>query len=476
MKSTYFFIYNVLLFIFLPFFIIGMIFFYLIKDKKSAGFFNKLFYYNRYKSFKTGGIWVHAVSIGEVNASVNFIRLISKKVKKPIYISVVTKTGYEYAYKHLEGTAADVFYFPYDFLFSVKRVVNLIKPSCFISIETEIWPNLFNVMKKLRIPVCILNARISGKSYKNYILLNFFFKYIFENIDLAACISLNYYDKLLKLGVKKENLFVTGNMKFDSVSFTEIEKLKKEMEVYKKWIHENTGYGNKILIAGSTHEGEEKIILDIFLKLNLTLIIAPRHPERFKFVEDLISTYKIPYAKLSSTIGMADATCKTALNGFADLKTAFREQRNGSIPSLQAAQPGVHDFKTDSILKNKKIILVDKIGILTALYSLSDVAFIGGSMVNAGGHNPLEPLLFGKPVVFGTFVENFKEITEEIVSNNAGIMANNPDELYNAVFSYLYNEDKYRTAGINGQKLIEANRGSSMKNMQLVLNIINQKI
>jgi 3-deoxy-D-manno-octulosonic-acid transferase len=134
-------------------------------------------------------------------------------------------------------------------------------------------------------------------------------------------------------------------------------------------------------------------------------------------------------------------------------------------------------FSQSSNLKmDIRIILVDKMGLLAPLYSLADVAFIGGSMVNAGGHNPLEPLLFGKPVVFGMFMENFKEIAEEIVLNNAGIMVNNQDKLHSAVSLYLYNEDESRKASINGQRLIEANKGSSLKNMQLILNITNQKI
>ncbi|MCL4546908.1 MAG: hypothetical protein M1576_04130, partial [Deltaproteobacteria bacterium] len=297
MKRIYFFIYNLILYISLPFFLIIMLFLYLIKNKHASGFFHKLIPSlsftedNKNNNKKSKSLWIHAVSVGEVNASFYFINLLlnrinnnnnSNKKQKKIYLSVVTKTGYENAIKKFKGIPIFVIYFPYDFLFSVKNFINLINPVCFISIETEIWPNLFNKLKETNIPIFILNARLSDRSFRNYYKFKFFFRYIFECIDLTACISKNYYNKFLDLGISKDKLYITGNMKFDTVQKEEIKKLKIEGIKYKDAIinscinndniksnsaNQLNNYITKIIIAGSTHEREEQIILDIFLKL-----------------------------------------------------------------------------------------------------------------------------------------------------------------------------------------------------------------
>lgn len=436
MRSFYFFLYNLLLFILLPFFIIVMLFFYLKKDKRSAGFFGKIFPYFKDKIRTDGGIWVHAVSMGEVSASTNFIKLLRDAAKKPVYLSVVTKTGYRYAKTNLKDVVEHVFYFPYDFIFSAKRAVKLVRPLCFISVETEVWPNLFHIMKNKGIPVFIVNARLSEGSYRAYLRLKAFFSYVFKDIDLAACISESYSDRFLKLGVKKDNIIVTGNMKFDGAQAEDIEKVKKEAIVYRSLMN-IVLETDKVIVAGSTHEGEEKLVLDAFLKLiekngkTIKLILAPRHPERFKYVEALIlNTYKLPFIKLSQLSRIGNAGSKECL------------------------------------------IMVDEIGVLSKLYSLANAAFVGGSMVNSGGHNLLEPLFFGKPVIFGKYIYNFQEIADEIISKNAGVMVKNFNELYEAISLFLYNEDASLKAAVNGQELIAANRGSSLKNVNLISDLL----
>ncbi len=436
MRSFYFFIYNLLLFILLPFFVIVMLFFYLKKDKRSAGFFGKIFPYFKDKIKTDGGIWVHAVSIGEVSASINFIKLLREATKKPVYLSVVTKTGYRYAKANLKDAVEHIFYFPYDFMFSAEIAVRSARPSCFISIETEIWPNLIRIMKNKGIPVFIVNARLSESSYRTYLRLKAFFNYVFKDIDLAACISESYLERFLKLGVRRNNIVVTGNMKFDGAQPEDIEKLKKEAIIYGSLMNIILET-DKVIVAGSTHEGEEKLVLDAFLKLtekngkNIKLILAPRHPERVKYVEALIlNTYKLPFIKLSQ------------------------------LPHINNAG------------SKKCLIIVDEVGVLSKLYSLASVAFVGGSMVNFGGHNLLEPLFFGKPVIFGKYIYNFQEIADEIISKNTGIMVKDFNELYEAVSLFLYDENASLKAAINGQKLISINRGSSLKNVNLISDLL----
>ncbi|MCL4542616.1 MAG: 3-deoxy-D-manno-octulosonic acid transferase [Deltaproteobacteria bacterium] len=451
MKKILFALYNLLLIIILPLFFVWMSCLYFLKDKKAAGLFNKLF-----PSLNKGvnepdfenGVWIHTVSLGELKASANFIDLIIKKTNKPVYLSAVVKTGYDYA-KSLYGKDRSriyIFYFPYDFYFSVKIILNLIKPSLFVCVETEIWPNLFNMLKKRKIPISIINARISNKSYKNYSVLGFFFKYVFESLDLVLCISGGYYEKFLKLGVKRENLHITGNMKFDLSLRNFAEEIDEKAENLK-----NTFKDGKVIVAGSTHKGEEKLILDAFVKLNkkngkIFLFIAPRHPERFEYVYNLVADYNLQCYRLSSIY-----------SSNYELIPPFNE-------SLKKASP------VDAGI----VVLVDIIGELITIYSICDVAFIGGSMVQAGGHNLLEPLFFGKPVIFGKYVENFSEIAGRIIEIKAGKRVGSPAELFNALLYYLYDEKAIKDAKESGLNLISQNKGSSLKNLEYIAGLLKK--
>ncbi len=441
MRIILFAFYNIVLLLILPFFIILSALLALIKNKRSVGFLDKIFTFKRLRrNGKEGGVWIHAVSLGEIRASVNFIELLRNRVNEPIYVSVTTKTGFDFAdgfYKNDKNIY--VFYFPYDFHFSIGRILRIIRPSLFISVETEIWPNLFNILGKKNIPVIILNARISDGSYKNYLRFRFFFKYVFDKIDLVLCISEQYSNKFLNLGVKKENIHITGNMKFDlnivDMAADTDDKARSLKRIFNK---------GKIIAAGSTHKGEESLILDSVAELNknrkdenIFLFIAPRHPERFGEVYSLIKNYAkdhdINYCRLSSIYS----------SGY------NADDKPGTI-----------------------VVLVDMLGELLAIYGICDVAFVGGSMVDAGGHNILEPLFFGKPVVFGRHVENFSEIAGEILEIKAGKMVKTPKDVYNALIEYLYDENAAKEANKRGLVLISQNRGSSLKNLNYIMNYI----
>jgi 3-deoxy-D-manno-octulosonic-acid transferase len=443
MEKALFAVYNILLSLLFPFFFIVLFSLSLTKDKKSEGFFYKLFPF-AFRPFKNApfkeGIWIHAVSLGEMRASVNFIGLLQSKYGKKIYLSAVTKTGFDFA-KNLYKNNNNIFlfYFPYDFPFSVRNIFRLINPSLFISVETEIWPNLFNELNKKNIPVAVINARISDKSYKNYFKFNFFFKYVFRKIDLVLCVSEAYRKKFLNLGIGKEKVHITGNMKFDLDVGLIAEGIEEKSDKLKRIF--NRG---KIIAAGSTHEGEENLILDAAIKLSknfkedkIFLFIAPRHPERFGEVYGLLEKSGIEAYKLSSVYSP----------GF-----------NSNISK---------SWGTTGIT----VVLVDIIGELLTVYNICSVAFVGGSMVNAGGHNILEPLTFGKPVIFGKYVQNFLEIAEETIEAKAGKPAGSPQELYDALVEYLYNEKASETASENGLALISRNKGSSLRNLDFLTNI-----
>ena len=437
--------YNALLILIFPFFFITLLILNLAKNKRSEGYLYK-FFPSAFKSLKEEafqeGVWIHAVSLGEMRAAVNFIDLLQSEYGKKIYLSATTKTGFDFAdnlYKNNGNVLT--FYFPYDFLFSARSILKLIKPSLFISVETEIWPNLFNILNKKNIPIALINARISEKSYKNYSRFKFFFGYIFKKIDAVLCISDIYCERFASLGVKKENMRRTGNMKFDIDASIIAADINKKTAILKKFIEHKTNNSEhaKIIAAGSTHKGEEEIIADSVIKLSklndknkIFLFVAPRHPERFDEVYKLLNNY-LPEIQLYK------------------LSTIYSSKDNNSY--------GLSENKI-------VVVLVDIMGQLLTVYGICGAAFVGGSLVSAGGHNLLEPLVFGKPVIFGRNVQNFSEAAEEIIKNSAGRQIDSPLELYEALADYLFNDKSADSAGKNGLNLIARNKGVSIRNLE----------
>ena len=447
--------YNALLILIFPFFFITLFILNLSKNKKSEGYLYK-FFPSAFKPLKKTafqeGVWIHAVSLGEMRAAVNFIDLLQSEYGKKIYLSATTKTGFDFAdnlYKNNGNVLT--FYFPYDFLFSVRSVLKLIKPSLFISVETEIWPNLFNILNKKNIPIALINARISEKSYKNYIRFRFFFGYIFKKIDTVLCISDMYCKRFASLGIKEENMHQTGNMKFDMDVSLITGDINEKTAILKKFIeykNNNSEYA-KIIAAGSTHKREEELIADSVIKLTrlnhknkIFLFVAPRHPERFDEVYKLLNNYlpEIELYKLSSIY-----------SSHYDSKDIKNIKYNNSC--------GLSENKV-------VVVLVDIIGQLLTVYGICDAAFVGGSLIPSGGHNLLEPLIFGKPVIFGRYVQNFSDAAEEIIKNSAGRQIDSPLELYNALADYLFNDKSADSAGKNGLNLIARNKGVSLRNLE----------
>jgi len=447
--------YNALLTIIFPFFFITLFILNLAKNKRSEGYLYK-FFPSAFKPLKkenfNEGVWIHAVSLGEMRAAVNFIDLLQSEYGKKIYLSATTKTGFDFAdnlYKNNDNVLT--FYFPYDFLFSVSSILKLIKPSLFISVETEVWPNLFNILNKKNIPIALINARISEKSYKNYIRFRFFFGYIFKKIDTVLCISDMYCKRFASLGIKEENMHQTGNMKFDMDASLIAGDINEKTAILKKFIkYKNNNLEHaKIIAAGSTHKREEELIADSVKKLNrlnhknkIFLFVAPRHPERFDEVYKLLNNYlpEIEFYKLSS-IYSSHYDSK-------DIKN-------------------IKDNNSCGLSENKVVVvLVDIMGQLLTVYGICDAAFVGGSLIPSGGHNLLEPLIFGKPVIFGRYVQNFSDAAEEIIKNSAGRQIDSPLELYNALADYLFNDKSADSAGKNGLNLISRNKGVSLRNLQ----------
>lgn len=376
-------------------------------------------------------IWLHTVSVGEALALRGLLECLHREYPgKQILISTVTPTGNRIA-RSLAGEKDAVIYLPLDISFIVNHVLSFIEPSLFIIAETEIWPNLIRSLRKRNVPIIVVNARISDGSYKGYRLIKFCLAHILHKISLFCVQTETDYVRLLSLGVEKEKIKLTGNMKFDTSTTLSVNGLKAGYTDYrlKTGLNDN----DKLLVAGSTHPGEEEIILKAYKGLsaefpNLRLLIAPRHPERSREIERLALNY-----------------------GF----TAV------FISALQPAACG---------LRPAAVFILDTIGQLISFYAIADIVFVGGSLIKKGGHNILEPAVFAKPVLFGPWVFNFRDITSLFLKHKASLLVRNEGELKEAIKNLLHNPAAAEELGRRAKDLILQNQGATKRNLECIKN------
>ncbi len=376
---------------------------YLFSEKRRPGLLLRSGFGTAWKMKKPGEkrIWIHALSVGEVRSAAPFVKALNGRHKKAkIIFTASTRTGFETAaglFSTLDDKTVDqTGYFPFDFGYSVKKTTELISPDAVIIVETDIWPNFLFEMKKRRIPVVLINARLSERSLKGYLWFKSFFSSVFSCFTRIMVQTPLDAGRFQNLGISKENIHVTGNLKFDQVREDRDDSfangMKKRLNIQAQTL---------VLIAGSTHEGEETILLKAYEELkikypDLMMILAPRDPLRCKSLRPSISSGDIPVSLMS--------------------ETKRPEQKPG-------------------------IILVDEMGILSQLYSLCHVAYIGGSLVKEGGHNPLEPAAFSKSVLFGPDMSDFLEIAALMKEHGGARQVSSEKELAHELDSLLGNHD-----------------------------------
>jgi 3-deoxy-D-manno-octulosonic-acid transferase len=370
-------------------------------------------------------VWIHAVSVGEVMTTIPLIRELKGKYPgQKIVLSTVTVTGHYTA--TLKAKEADaVIYFPYDYPLIVKRVIKIIHPKLFITLETELWPNFLRELKKSHIPSVVISGRISKGSYHRYRWIRFFFSKVLANIDAFYMQTDIDTQRIIDIGAPRDRVITVGNLKFDQSLPTLTAEEKKQL-YNMLYVPE----GQKIFIAGSTHRGEEDTILDIFKLLkkrhtDLILLLAPRHPERFNEVANLINRHRLKGVR------------KTALP--------------------KHAQASRFD-----------VILLDTIGELSKLYSMGTIIFVGGSLVSKGGHNVLEPVVYKKAVLFGPHMDNFLEISLHLRNNGGGIQVNNKEELLAHAEKLLSDDAVRNELGEKAFEIISHNQGTIEKAMEII--------
>ena len=395
-------------------------------------------------------IWIHAVSVGETIAAQTLVKSLRERFPDHHFIfSTTTATGQAVARSRL--SEADAFcYFPFDWKFAVRKSLRSIRPSAVILMESEMWPNFLHECKKQKIPVIVANGRVSDRSFRRSIKFAFWFRRMTANVTKFLMQSEADASRITALGAKPENVIVTGNIKYDIGGRIGVPPVLTSLPI------ELGLQQTPLIIAGSTTDGEEEIILAAYLELKkirglekTRLMIAPRHPERFEAVAKLLDSAHLKFVRRS-------------------------------ILAHQVETVGNQNFRqliNDSIQKSD-VILLDSIGELASLYRFASVVFIGGSLVPKGGHNILEPAFDGRPVIVGSSMENFREITEEFKRHDAIVQLQSGTDnelivaLRDQLSELLLNSKRAEMLGANARATIEANRGATDKTVNVIANLI----
>ncbi len=369
-------------------------------------------------------IWIHAVSVGEVLAVGGFIEQIKTQLPGyQIVCSTVTTTGQKLAQERL-GPEHIVLYAPLDFRGVVQTFLRVIKPQIYLCAETEIWPNLFKALHRAKVPAIIVNGRISDQSYKGYRKLRFFLKDLIEGVDHFCMQTDLDQQRIVALGALEECVSIVGNMKFD---------IPPEGQMISR---EQLGFdhANAILIAGSTHPGEEEIMLAVYQKListfpSLRLILAPRHIERTSDVVNLVKARGLNPIKLS-------------------------ERKEAGIES-------------------RDVVVVDTIGQLRSLYGIANIVFIGKTLKVGGGQNIIEPAFFGKPIIVGPRTQNFKDVIQQFRAAKAILQIADGDQLLEAIKRLLKDPQEQQRIGQAALHLVRHSQGATQKTLAIVKRALN---
>lgn len=371
-----------------------------------------------FSSGRKEAIWIHAVSVGEVMAVLPLIQ--AARVRWPerrLFVSTATLTGQTLARKKLADEIG-VFYFPLDWRSTVRKSLDTIRPSLVLIAETEIWPNFLRECGARSIPVLLVNGRLSDRSVSRYRKIKPFMRCVLSDISFCCMQTELDRDRLLSLGMDPDKVAVAGNLKYEIAAPSSIEG---KTEAYRQLL--GLSPNRFVVVAGSTMKDEEPLVLAAFETLRAVseeavLVIAPRHPERFREVEKLLSDRSVAYVK-----------------------------RSDLSPGTQGTS-------------QRRVVLLDSMGELATLYALASVVFIGGSLVPTGGHNLLEPALFRKPILFGPSMSNFREMSEYFLQRQAAVQVKDAAELGTELVRIFRDAELRQRIGDRGHAILMANRGA----------------
>jgi 3-deoxy-D-manno-octulosonic-acid transferase len=376
-------------------------------------------------------IWLHAVSVGEVLAVTRLVRTLETTLPDyQLLVSTTTRTGQALARERFGMNR--VFYCPLDLPWAVRAYLNALKPRVLILAETEFWPNLLNGCFRRGIPVAVVNARISNRSWPRYMRFVRLWRPLLSRINRLLAQSETDAERLRALGCPPERVSVVGNLKFDVRAAKEADATR-QLKVLAGEL--------RLIVAGSTLEGEESALLDAWPRLlladpQIAMVLAPRHPERFGAVAALLERSGVKWSRRSSWL----------------------TDPSQAPPAISPLRPG-------------EIVLLDTIGELASIYSLASLAFVGGSLIPAGGHNPLEPAQFGVPVVMGPHYANFSAITDSLRDDDA-IRIADKEELASVLLDLLGNPTAAEAMGARAKEVFERQSGATGRSVEGVQELL----
>ncbi|MCM8776210.1 MAG: 3-deoxy-D-manno-octulosonic acid transferase [Candidatus Omnitrophica bacterium] len=374
-------------------------------------------------------IWIHAVSVGEVMAVKKFVEeFLRQTAEFHIVLTTVTPTGQKVA-KELEGERITVCYFPFDLTLPVRSFFRTLQPQCLLLVETEIWPNGLVEAERQRVPVGIINARLSAKSFSRYRLLGGIFRPLLKKLNFILAQSQPDADRFIELGMDRERVHVLGNIKFDHLSLDSF-NVPASDALRHEW---GLSPIDKIFIAGSTHPGEEEILMRVFFQLRaevpgFKMIVAPRHIER------------------------SEALCRE-----------FRK-RNIRIRLFREPNPPP-EFEVG---------VLNQIGILKNLYCMADMVFMGGSLIKHGGQNPIEAACFKRPIIHGPYVFNFEEIYHRLDEEGGALMVRDEAQLVLASRRLFHDPHESRRLGENAFAIVRKHLGATQRHLDWLFDYLLQ--
>jgi 3-deoxy-D-manno-octulosonic-acid transferase len=379
-------------------------------------------------------VWLHAVSVGEVNATKTVVQELQRRFPDfEIVISTTTDTGFARA-SALYGQDLQVFYFPLDFSWIMRRAFRNIRPAICLLMELEVWPNLISIAQQMNIPVVVVNGRITERSFSRYSRIRPIARSIFQKVTLILAQTDEYARRFVGIGTPAENVIVTGSLKYDTAQITDTvegaDRLAAQLNIDKD---------DKLWIAGGTGPGEEKIVLEVFQDLkqhekfsDLRLVIVPRKPERFDEVAQLITDAGFDFVRYSE------------------------------IKNTDAA-------RADKVA----VILGDTMGDLRKFYSLAAIIFVGRSLVPMGGSDMIEAAALAKPTIFGPHAFNFQQTVDDLLRGQGAILVRDRQELLEAMQKCLTEPDFAQRTAQNGRDVIRRNQGATRKTIDQIASILD---
>ena len=371
-------------------------------------------------------VWIHAVSVGEVTAAAPIVA--SLKLQRPeikIIFSTSTETGQLMARRLVSGADAFI-YFPLDIPFVVRKMIRLAKPAVFVMVETELWPNFLKACKLNSVKVLMVNGRVSPRSYDKYLRTRYFWKMVLADIITAGMIAQVDASRIESIGMTQDRIEVLGNAKYDALA------AMAEPELYKEIAQRvNVRAGERFFVAGSTHPGEDQIVVRVYQQLlkhhpDFKLIIVPRHVERTAAIRELLQS-----------AGLPDVITMSEIN-------------NGETRSKE------------------RVLIVDVIGELLKIYSLATIVYCGGSLVPKGGQNILEAAAWGKVIFYGPSMEDFSEEKALLEDVGCGVTIKNEQELLQEILQLLEIPEELEKRGARGKAVVAANMGAAVRYAEMI--------